>query len=78
VLSTLHNGIPDGVLDGESGLLVPEGDAEALAQAIRELAGERDRLVRMGKSAARFVRSRYDISRLNEELAALYEYLLSR
>ncbi|MFP4331622.1 MAG: glycosyltransferase [Spirochaetaceae bacterium] len=78
VLSTLHNGIPDGVLDGETGLLVPEGDAEALARAIRELAGDRDRLVRMGEAAAKFVRTRYDISRLNEQLTARYVYLLSR
>ena len=31
VLSTLHSGIPEVVADGASGLLVPEGDAEALA-----------------------------------------------
>ena len=30
VLSTLHNGIPDGVLDGKSGFLVPEKDVDAL------------------------------------------------
>ncbi len=37
VLSTLHNGIPDGVLDGISGFLVPERDVDALAEKLSYL-----------------------------------------
>ena len=37
VLSTLHSGIPEVVADGASGLLVPEGGAEALAAGLEQL-----------------------------------------
>jgi glycosyltransferase involved in cell wall biosynthesis len=47
VIATSVGGVPEVVRDGENGLLVPAGDAEALAAAIRRLLDEpglRDRL----------------------------------
>src|SRR5262249_46852250 len=38
VVSTLHAGIPEAVLDGETGFLVPEGDTQAMSKRILELA----------------------------------------
>ncbi len=72
VVSTLHNGIPDGVRDNETGLLVPEKDAAALAEAILTFANDRGRIATMGGAAALFVRDRYDIARLNRELVEIY------
>ena len=40
VVSTLHNGIPDGVLDGKTGFLVPEKDVDALAERCLLFLGE--------------------------------------
>ncbi len=37
VISTLHNGIPDSVLDCKSGFLVPEKDVKALAEKMEYL-----------------------------------------
>lgn len=37
VVSTLHGGIPDVILDGETGILVEEGDIFAMASAMAEL-----------------------------------------
>ena len=37
VLSTRHSGIPEVVQDGESGLLVPERDVNALAEKLEYL-----------------------------------------
>src|SRR5262249_50566029 len=37
VLSTAVGGVPEGVHDGENGLLVPVGDVEAVAAGIRAL-----------------------------------------
>lgn len=75
VVSTLHNGIPDGVIDGETGLLVPEKDSEALAAAILKLAKDADLRKRMGAKGARFVRERYDTSVVMEELNNIYASL---
>jgi glycosyltransferase involved in cell wall biosynthesis len=52
VVATAVDGTPEIVLDGETGLTVPPGDARALAQAICRLLGDpvsRDRLARRGR-----------------------------
>lgn len=52
VVSTRHAGIPDAVLDGETGLLVDEGDVAGMADRIVALAADpslRDRLGRAGR-----------------------------
>jgi endo-1,4-beta-xylanase/phosphatidylinositol alpha-1,6-mannosyltransferase len=39
-IGTQLGGIPDAVIDGTSGLLVPPGDADALAEAITKMVGD--------------------------------------
>lgn len=46
-------GLRDSVRAGETGLLVPHGDAEALAAAMLDLAGDRSRVDRLGAAARR-------------------------
>ncbi|MDC7221307.1 MAG: glycosyltransferase [Spirochaetales bacterium] len=72
VVSTLHNGIPDGVLDEESGFLVPEKNSQALADKISLLLKDRDLRVSMGKAGNSFVRENYDMSVLTDKLEKLY------
>ena len=48
------------VTPGENGWLFPEGDAEALAQAILEAIGQRQSLPEMGRAARRLVEGRAD------------------
>lgn len=68
VVSTYHNGIPDGVLEGETGILVPEGDAEGLHRAIESLWRDPERIAAMGRRAVEFVRERYDTAAVTEKL----------
>jgi glycosyltransferase involved in cell wall biosynthesis len=56
VVATRHGGIPEEVVEGESGLLVDEQDAEGLADAIARLA--RDRALRDAMGAAARERAR--------------------
>lgn len=51
VVATRHSGIPEAVRHGETGLLVPERDAPALAQAILELAHSPEARARFGAAA---------------------------
>ena len=74
VVATRHEGIVDVIEDGISGRLVEEGDIEGMADALADVLGDPDRARRLGRSARRVVRERYDrsdaIGRLHEILRA--------
>lgn len=69
-------GNADAVRDGETGLLVPPGDEDALAGAIDRLASDRALALRIGTAARDAVRRRYDIAMVAEEVHGLYERVL--
>jgi colanic acid/amylovoran biosynthesis glycosyltransferase len=72
VVATVHSGIPELVAHGESGMLVPEGDAEAIATALRELLGNPDRWTAMGAAARSAVVAGFDQAQLNRCLLQYY------
>lgn len=78
VLSTLHNGIPDGVLDGKSGFLVPEKDVDALAEKLQYLVEHPESWAEMGKAGRNFVEKHFDINKLNDRLVGIYQKLLEQ
>lgn len=78
VVSTLHNGIPEGVLDGQSGFLVPERDVNALAEKLLYLIEHPELWPAMGRAGRKFVEQRYDIKQLNKELVELYRRVITK
>jgi colanic acid/amylovoran biosynthesis glycosyltransferase len=72
VISTLHNGIPDGVLDGKSGFLVPEKDSKLLAEKIIALLQDKDLRQRMGEAGRQFVKEKYNIPVIVEQYNRCY------
>ncbi len=76
VVATRHAGIPEVVEDGVSGLLVPERDAAALADALERLAREPGRWAAMGRAGRAKIELEYDIHRLNDRLAGLLQNLI--
>jgi glycosyltransferase involved in cell wall biosynthesis len=56
VIASNTGGIPDIVVDGETGTLVPPGDHEALAAEIRRLVDNPQLAARMGQAGRRHVR----------------------
>src|SRR2546422_8117848 len=58
VIASRVGGIPDIVEDGVSGLLVPPGDAHALAAAVRRLRDDPDLARRLGEGGRRRLRER--------------------
>ena len=52
VIATSVGGVPELVHDGVNGLLVPAGDVEAIAGAIRRLLGESGTRERLAAAAA--------------------------
>ena len=70
VISTYVAGIPELVLPGDSGWLVPAGDTVRLAQAILDCARiDRDKLQNMGEMARERVLQRHDIDVLAGQLS---------
>ncbi|MEA3013170.1 MAG: colanic acid/amylovoran biosynthesis glycosyltransferase [Sphingomonadales bacterium] len=78
VVATHHSGIPEAVADGETGLLVPEGDVAALAARLGALLGSEPRCRAMGAAGRRLSEERFDRARLTERLEAIYDGVAAR
>ncbi len=78
VVSTRVGGVPQVVVDGETGLLVPAQDAAAFAGAVGALLDDPARAAAMGAAGRAHVRERFDAERLARDLIELYEELLGR
>lgn len=78
VVASDIGGIPDVVRNGETGLLVPPGDPEALAIALASLADAPDRAQAFGDAGRRDVAERFSWSRISADLAALYDAVVAR
>jgi len=77
VVACAVGGVPDVVVDGETGVLVPRDDAVALHDAIARLLGAPQERRRLGAGARRHVERRFDTARLVAEHLALYTRLLT-
>ena len=77
VVATAVGGVPDIVLDGETGILVPSGDEERFAAAMIELLEEPCKRRIFGERGRESVRDKYSKERLFADMAELYQDLLS-
>ena len=74
-VATAVGGVPD-VVTPETGILVPAGDADALAAGLARLAEDPGLRQRMGERARAHVRERFAVERLLGDIDSLYEELL--
>lgn len=73
VVATAVGGTPELVLDGETGLLVPPGDVEALRGALAQILDDRERARRLGSAGRDRVRMSFSASAMNERILKAYE-----
>lgn len=73
VVATEHGALPEGLVPGRSGFLVPERDVEAMAGRLRWLVEHPETWPELGRAGRAFVEERYEIGRLNRQLVDLYE-----
>jgi glycosyltransferase involved in cell wall biosynthesis len=78
VVASAVGGNPEVVTDGETGLLIPPRDAEALAGAMERLLADPAWAKAMGENARRHVETNYSLERLGREIRAIYEELLKK
>lgn len=76
VVSTHHADIPEVVLDGESGFLVPERDSRALTDRLSHLLETPDRWPEIGLAGRGHIERRYNIHREAQKLEDIYADLL--
>jgi len=76
VVACAVGGVPDVVVDGETGLLVARDAAAALGRALRELLAAPDVRSRLGVAARRHVERRFDAQRLVAAHHSLYRRVL--
>ena len=77
VVATRVGGVPDVVRDGTDGFLAEVGDVEALADSLAELARDAELRARFGAAGRERVLPRYRVSRLIDDVDALYRELLA-
>lgn len=76
VIATRVGGIPEGILDGVTGYLVPPEDSSSLAEKIIYLLEHPDIRKQMGEAGESFVRERFNVEIITQKLIQLYDSIL--
>jgi len=77
IVTTRHGGIPDVVLNGQTGYLVEEGDIQGMADKIIELACHPEQWTIFGTAGRKHVEKTFTLDRQMEQTLALYQQILS-
>jgi glycosyltransferase involved in cell wall biosynthesis len=72
-IGTAHGGIPEAIVDGETGFIIPERDAGALAGRLLAILGDPDLRARMGAAARDLAERTFDFARQMDRLEAIYD-----
>jgi len=78
VVASRVGGIPEVVAEGETGLLVPPGDPEALAEALNVLVRDPDLAAAMGRAGRARAAAEFEWAEIAAQTAALYRELTGR
>lgn len=76
VIASRVGGLPEAVVDGETGILVPPGDPAALAGALRRLATDPVLAARWGAAGRARVAERFDARLMAEQTLDVYRALM--
>jgi alpha-maltose-1-phosphate synthase len=76
VVASKVGGIPEVIVDGETGLLVPPDDPASLAVALNELARDPERAAAMGRAGRERAVAEFDWSTIAARTAELYAELV--
>jgi glycosyltransferase involved in cell wall biosynthesis len=73
VVATAVGGVPELVIHGETGLLVPAGDLDALRRALADLLADPERARRLGKAGRERVRESFTAAAASDRILKIYE-----
>jgi glycosyltransferase involved in cell wall biosynthesis len=72
IVASATAGIPEAIVDGRDGLLVPPGEAAALADALRLVLADPERRSALGKAAAVRANREFTVAVMADRYEALY------
>jgi colanic acid/amylovoran biosynthesis glycosyltransferase len=78
VLSTYHSGIPEVILDAQSGFLVPERDVDALVERLTFFIDHPEIWGKMGWTGRQHIEKNYNIFIQNDKLVGIYRDILEK
>ena len=78
VVATTAGGLLEVVEDGVTGILVPPGDPQALAEAITRLLHDRDLRERMGKAGRERVLAEFTVERIVDMTLSIYKGVVNQ
>lgn len=78
VVATSVSGIPEEVIHGETGLLVPPGDEQALASALETLIDSPELRQRMGEAGRQKFLQEFTIERMISQIESVYKQILDK
>jgi glycosyltransferase involved in cell wall biosynthesis len=76
VVATTAGGLPELVQNGETGILVPPGDSDALARAVSSLLPDSARCRQLGEAGRARVAAHFTVEAMMDRLTSGYETLL--
>jgi len=76
VVATAVGGIPEQIVEGKTGFLVPPGDAGAMAGWVLNLLGNEGFRLQMGREAAEDAARRFSLERMVRDYLAFYREIL--
>jgi glycosyltransferase involved in cell wall biosynthesis len=77
LVGTRHSGIPEVIVDGTTGFLVPERDVAALADRLLSLLKNAELRNRMGQAGRRRVEEHFDLRKQSKRLEEIYRETIS-
>lgn len=78
VVATAVGGVPDLVVDGETGYVVPPGNPAAFADALGRLLIDPDRRARFGQAARQRALARFSLAHQVDQMIGVWERVLER
>ena len=78
VIATRVGGLPDVVIEGQTGLLVPPADSRSLAEAIIKLLIDNSLRHKMGRLAKQFAESELSWERIAQKTMGIYQQALNK
>jgi glycosyltransferase involved in cell wall biosynthesis len=76
VVASKVGGVPEIVMDGKTGLLIPPGDSDAICQALQQLIEDREKREQMGREGRKRVEQMFSLEKHVHKIQQVYEAIL--